>query len=87
MALNEPASAIKRRSSYKYMYAAIFIAMTSITTVMMSIGGYISLDPLASFIASLFAGFAFLIFQITHVRFVVNSAQPGGRREPQPNLQ
>ncbi|MHA2021461.1 MAG: hypothetical protein ACW96N_07085 [Candidatus Thorarchaeota archaeon] len=87
MALNEPASAIKRRSSCKYMYAAIVIAMTSLTTVMLSINGYISLDPLTAFVASLFAGFAFLLFQVTYVRFVANSVQSARRRELQPDLQ
>ncbi len=79
------ATAEQRR--YNYLYAAIFIAATSVTTVMLSIGGYISFDPLTAFVASLFAGFAFLLFQITYIRFVANSSQSGGGRKPQPNLQ
>jgi hypothetical protein len=55
--------------------------------VMLSIGGHISLDPLTAFVASVFAGFAFLIFQSTYVRFVVNSSRTARRKERQPDLQ
>ena len=63
------------------------MAATSVTTVTLSISGHILLDPLTAFVASLFAGFAFLLFQTTYVRFVVNTSQRAGRREPQPDLQ
>ncbi|MGD9382402.1 MAG: hypothetical protein PVI03_08155 [Candidatus Thorarchaeota archaeon] len=88
MALNDSESKESaRRGRYMYLYPAIFIIATSTTTVMLSIGGYISFDPFTAFVASLFAGFAFLLFQVTYVRFVVNSTQSARRREPQPDLQ
>ncbi|MHA2300636.1 MAG: hypothetical protein ACXACD_06745, partial [Candidatus Thorarchaeota archaeon] len=65
----------------------IFSIATSVTAVLLSLGGYLSLDPLTAFVASLFAGIAFLLFQTTYVRFVVNSARSAGRQERQPDLQ
>jgi hypothetical protein len=88
MALDDSKSEVNpRKSRYRYLYIFIFIATTSITAVMLSIGGYIAFDPLTAFVASLFAGFAFLLFQTTYVRFVVNSARSAGRRERLPDLQ
>jgi hypothetical protein len=88
MAIHESDSkATVGQRRYNYLYAAIFIIATSVTTVMLSIGGYISFYPFTAFVASLFAGFAFLLFQVTYVRFVVNSVQSARTREPQPDLQ
>jgi hypothetical protein len=77
-----------KRSWYKYLYVIIFMTVTSVTTVMLSFSGHISLDPLTAVVTSLFAGFAFLVFQTTYLRFVANSsAQSTGRRKQQPDLQ
>jgi hypothetical protein len=86
MTLDESNSKTKEnRSFYRYVYAAIFLASTSLTTVSLSVGGYISLDPLTAFVASLFAGVSFLLVQITYTRFVVNASQ-SSRRKPQPDI-
>ena len=77
---------VARGRRYRYLYVVIFMAATSLTAVLLSLGGYITLDPLTAFIASLFAGFAFLLFQITYVRFIVNTSQRPSRKESQPEL-
>ncbi|MFW9967204.1 MAG: hypothetical protein ACFFEA_08615, partial [Candidatus Thorarchaeota archaeon] len=70
---SEP-KAIAKWNRYHYLYAAIFMTATVVATVMLSIGGYISLDPLTALFASMFAGFAFLLVQTTYVRFVANTS-------------
>ncbi len=87
MAIDESVpNAIAKRTRYHHLYAAIFMTATLVTTVMLSIGGYISLDPITALIAGMFAGFAFLLVQTTYVRFVANTSRRGTRKEPQPDL-
>ncbi|MHA2139951.1 MAG: hypothetical protein ACXADC_06210 [Candidatus Thorarchaeota archaeon] len=76
-----------KRGLYRYMYIVIFMAATSLTAVILSISGHITLNPLTAFVASLFAGFAFLLFQITYVKFIANSAQSTVKRELEPDIQ
>ena len=71
-----------RRRVAPFLYAVIFIAITCAASVTLSIGGYISLDPLTALVVGLIAGFAFLMFQVTYVRFVVNSSRRMHHRDP-----
>jgi hypothetical protein len=87
MAIDESESkAIAKWNRYNYLYAAIFMTATLMAAVMLSIGGYISLDPITALIAGMFAGFAFLLVQTTYVRFVANTSRRRTRKEPQPDL-
>lgn len=83
MALHESKPEMNaRRNRYRFIYIAVFMISTSVTAVVLSFNGYISLDPLSAFVASLFAGFAFLIFQVTYVRFIANSSQRSRPKQP-----
>lgn len=73
-----------RRNRYRFIYIAVFMISTSVTAVTLSIYGYISWDPITAFVASLFAGFAFLIFQVTYVRFIANSSYRAKPAQPDP---
>jgi hypothetical protein len=71
-----------RRRWALFLYVSIFIIITCATTVTLSIRGYIPFDPFTALVAGLFAGFAFVMFQLTYMRFVVNSSRRMHQKEP-----
>ena len=74
--MHEPKSEIPRKRSIRlYLYIVVFIVATCATTVILSLRGFISFDPLSALIAGLFAGVAFVMFQLTYLRFIVNSSR------------
>ena len=83
MAMSEPIpEQPPRRRIALYLYIIVFVAITCATSVVLSLGGYISFDPLASLVVGLIAGFALVMFQLTYLKFVVNSSQRMHRRDP-----
>jgi hypothetical protein len=75
MAIHEPeriTPAQKRK--VRTMYIAIFVASTVVVTVALSVLGYINLSPVAALVAGTIAGFAFVMFHLTYLRFVGNAA-------------
>ena len=81
MSESEPDVPSRRRVA-PFLYAVVFIAITCTTSVTLSIGGYISLDPFTALVAGLFAGVAFVMFQLTYLKFVVNSSRRLHHRDP-----
>ncbi len=71
-----------RRRVAPFLYAVVFIAITCATSVTLSIGGYLSLSPLTALVAGLIAGVAFVMFQMTYLKFVVNSSRRMQQRDP-----
>jgi hypothetical protein len=71
-----------RRRWALFLYVSVFIVITCATTVTLSIRGYLSFDPLTALVAGLIAGFAFAMFQLTYIRFVVNSSRRMHQKEP-----
>jgi hypothetical protein len=81
MAMSEPKAPRNNRIG-KYLYIIIFIMITCVTSVVLSLRGYIGFDPFTALIAGLFAGVAFVMFQLTYLRFVVNSSRRMHSRDP-----
>ncbi|MFW9806717.1 MAG: hypothetical protein ACFFFK_08320 [Candidatus Thorarchaeota archaeon] len=82
MAMEEPKFEIPPRRRWGiYLYSTLFIIITGGTTVTLSIWGFISFDPLTALVAGLIAGFAFVMFQMTYIRFVANSSQKMHKKE------
>jgi hypothetical protein len=71
-----------RRRLALFLYASIFIIITCATSVTLSLRGFISFDPFTALIAGFFAGLAFVMFQLTYMRFVVNSSRRMRRKDP-----
>lgn len=83
MALSEPdSSPTPRRKLARFLYVSLFIIITCATSVFLSIRGYISFDPLTALVAGFFAGVAFVMFQLTYLKFVVNSSRSMHRKDP-----
>ena len=71
-----------RRRLGLYLYIIVFIAITCATTVILSMMGFISFDPLTALVAGFFGGVALVMFQLTYMRFVVNSSRRMHRKDP-----
>lgn len=83
MVMSEPKPEPTRRQRVSlYLYIVVFIAITCATTVFLSLNGFISFDPLTALVAGFFAGVAFVMFQLTYLRFVVNSSRRMHRKDP-----
>ena len=83
MVMSEPdPSPPPRRRLALYLYIIVFIIITCTATVILSIRGYIPFDPLTALVAGIFVGIAFVMFQMTYLRFVVNSSRRMHREEP-----
>ncbi len=75
MAIEEPTIELPfRRRLVRSLYISIFVISTSAISVVLSIRGYISFDPLTALVLGLLAGFALVIFQLTYVKFIVRSS-------------
>ncbi|MFW9786136.1 MAG: hypothetical protein ACFFE2_03935 [Candidatus Thorarchaeota archaeon] len=83
MAIPEPSHVRPtKRNRGMFLYAITFIVITCATAVNLSLRDFISFDPLSSLVAGLFAGIALLMFQLTYLKFVVNSSRRPQRRDP-----
>jgi uncharacterized membrane protein len=83
MVMSEPKPDPTRRQRVSlYLYIVVFIAITCVTTVFLSLNGFISLSPLTALVAGFIAGVAFVMFQLTYMRFVVNSSRRMHRKDP-----
>ncbi len=83
MVMSEPdSSPPPRRRLARFLYVSLFIIITCATSVFLSISGYMSFDPLTALVAGFFAGVAFVMFQLTYVRFILNSSQGMHRKDP-----
>jgi len=71
-----------RRKIGLYLYVSLFLIVTCAATVILSIRGYIPFDPITALVAGLIAGFAFVMFQLTYLRFIVNSSRRMHRKDP-----
>ena len=83
MALEEPdpETASKQRRVLR-IYVFLFVASSSIASVVLSILGYVPLDPLAALVAGVIAGFAFALFQLTYMRFVGHTSYRVQKKKP-----
>lgn len=80
--MHEPKSETPRKRSLGlYLYVLVFIVATCATTVILSLRGFISFDPLSALIAGLFVGVAFVMFQLTYMRFIVNSSRHASKTD------
>ena len=82
MVMEEPIEAPTRRRWRLYVYIILFVVITCITTVTLSIRGYIPFDPLTALFAGIIAGFALVMFQLTYLRFVANSSRQMHMKDP-----
>jgi len=83
MVIEEPESDLPpRRKIGLYLYVILFLIITCAVTVTLSIRGYIPFDPITALVAGLIAGFAFVMFQLTYLRFIVNSSRRMHRKDP-----
>ena len=83
MVMAEPDSeSPPRRRLGLYLYIMMFIIVTCIGTVSFSIRGYIPFDPLTALLAGFIAGCAFVMFQLTYLKFVANSTHRMHQRDP-----
>ena len=83
MVMSEPKpDPTRRQRASLYLYIIVFIAITSLTAVVLSLNGFISFDPLSALVAGTIAGAAFVMFQLTYLRFVVNSSRRMHRKDP-----
>ncbi|MGD9397158.1 MAG: hypothetical protein PVJ05_12065 [Candidatus Thorarchaeota archaeon] len=71
-----------RRKLGLYLYIIMFIIVTCIATVSLSIRGYIPFDPLTALLAGFIAGCAFVMFQLTYLRFIANSTHRMHQKDP-----
>ncbi len=75
MAIEEPTTELSsKRRLARSLYISIFVISTGVISVILSIRGYISFDPLTALVVGLIAGFALVIFQLTYVKFIVRSS-------------
>jgi hypothetical protein len=83
MAMSEPDSRPQPRRRFGlYLYIIMFIIVTCIATVSLSMRGYIPFDPLTAFVAGIIVGCAFVMFQLTYLRFIANSTHRMHQKEP-----
>ncbi|MHA3964294.1 MAG: hypothetical protein AM325_012240 [Candidatus Thorarchaeota archaeon SMTZ1-45] len=75
MAIEEPKSnQPSGRKLGRFLYISIFVISTCAVSVILSIRGNILFDPITAIVAGIFAGFAFVMFQLTYVKFIVKSS-------------
>ncbi|UCE09872.1 MAG: hypothetical protein JSW61_13010 [Candidatus Thorarchaeota archaeon] len=59
------------RAAIRYAYIVFSIAVTSLTAFVLSIAGYIPLNPISAAVTGAGAGLALVIFQIYYVSRIV----------------